>query len=335
LHGDSHALSLALVTLIHRVVGETGADALDIEASHAGNHAYIDITWRGAPLTERLLDDWRAAPLAGLIGGAALGDAIERHDGALRSEVAMAKHARLRLVLPAPPARLATDARPARPEFYDFDLVGLPSANSQRGKTPLRELIYVVFDTETTGLRPSEGDEIVSIAGVRIVNGRIITGETFDRLVDPMRPIPAASTLIHGITDKMVDGCPPARVSLLQFKSFVEDAVLIAHNAAFDMKFLEMKQDVSGAIFDNPVLDTLLLSAYLHDHAPDHDLDSVAARFGVEVSGRHDALGDSMVTAAIFLHMIDLLEQRGITTLGEAIEAADSMVELRKLQARF
>ena len=224
---------------------------------------------------------------------------------------------------------------PARTEFFDFDLLAQAGATGPLSARPLHSLVYVVFDTETTGLRPSAGDEIVSIAGVRIVNRRVITGETFHRLVDPERPISETSTRFHGITDDMVGGCPPARVVLPRFEAFVEDAVLVAHNAAFDMKFLAMKQDTAGTAFDNPVLDTLLLSAYLHDHATAHHLDAVAARFGVEVSGRHDALGDSMVTAAIFLHMIDLLEQRGVRTLGDALEAQDSMVELRKRQAQF
>ncbi len=170
---------------------------------------------------------------------------------------------------------------------------------------------------------------------MRIVNGRILTGESFSRLVDPERPIPARSTRFHGITEATVKDMPPARVVLPQFRRFAGDAVLVGHNAAFDMAFLRRKEAECGVAFDNPVLDLLLLSAYLHSEMPDHSLDGLAARFGVEVAGRHTALGDAMATAAIFVRMLDLLEARGLRTLDETLAAAESMIELRKRQARF
>ncbi len=210
--------------------------------------------------------------------------------------------------------------------------VRIPPAWQALAGRRLRELTYVAFDTETTGLKPSQGDEIVSVAGVRIVGGRMRADNVFDRLVDPGRPIPERSVRIHGVSDDMVRGEPPASVVLEEFRTFCDGAALVAHNAAFDMAFLKRNEADNGTEFGQPVLDILLLSAYLHDHAHDHAFDAVAARFGIEVDGRHTALGDATAVAEIFVRMIAELEDCGIHTLGDALAAANSMVWLRHQQ---
>jgi DNA polymerase-3 subunit epsilon len=140
--------------------------------------------------------------------------------------------------------------------------------------------------------------------------------------VDPQRNIPAASIPIHGIQPAMVVGQPKIGEVLPAFHAFAQDTVLVAHNAAFDMRFLQLKEKSTGVVFDQPVLDTLLLSAVIHPNQDSHRLEAIAERFDVPVIGRHTAMGDAMVTAEIFIKLIPLLAQQGIHTLGQAREAA-------------
>jgi DNA polymerase III subunit epsilon len=146
--------------------------------------------------------------------------------------------------------------------------------------------------------------------------------ESFEQLVDPKRPIPPATIPIHGITPEMVQGQPDILDVLPAFHAFAQDTVLVAHNAAFDMRFLQLKEKITGLAFDQPVLDTLLLSALVHPNQDSHRLEAIAERFNVTVIGRHTAMGDAMVTAEVFIKLIPLLAEKGIHTLGQARTAA-------------
>ncbi len=335
LHGDSHSMILLNEYLIRRISDYTGIMAFDISAEAGRRQVYIDIAWSGEPLPASVLDGWLDDPLPGAPGELTVRDVLDHHKSEMWSDRRSDDLARVRVpMLPARDLPTVSDL-PARPEFYDFALLQQAPPGGDLATRPLKSLDFVVFDTETTGLKPSEGDEVVSIAGVRIVQGRILTGETFDRQVNPGRPIPKESTRFHGITDEMVKGKPPIHLVLPQFHQFVGDAVLIAHNAAFDLKFLKLKEAESGVVFNNPVLDTLLLSVFLHDHTREHNLDAIAARFGVQVSARHTALGDALVTAGVFVRMLELLEDMDVNTLGQAIAASSSIVEVRARQREF
>ena len=337
MHGDSYALMVALAHLIGRIRRHTGAAAFDIEARPGERGCYVDVVWPGEPLPSALLSTWVETSLERDLGGLSLRDVLDRHHSDLWSQPDRSGHARLRVPLPRA-AHAGVERRaeplPHRPEFYDFDLLRRVEATPEFGRRPLRSLTFVVFDTETTGLNPVD-DRIVSIAGVRIVNGRILTGETFNRFVNPGRPIPKASTLIHRITDDMVRDRPPIAVVLPQFKVFIGKAVLVAHNIAFDLSFLKAQEESCGVRFDNPVLDTMLLSATLYEHADDHTLDGLARRFGIEVRDRHTALGDSMAAAAALVAMFEGLEGRGIRTLQDAVRASRVAIELRARQAEL
>lgn len=221
-----------------------------------------------------------------------------------------------------PHAGEAIDPTDSRPVFYDFDLFAHRDTGQALEDRPLASLSFTIFDTETTGLDPSGGDEILQIGAVRMVNGKLLRGERFDQLVDPRRSIPPASIPIHGITPERVRGQPTIEQVLPAFHRYAHDTVLVAHNAAFDMRFLQLKESSTGLRFDQPVLDTLLLSAVLHPQQESHRLEAIAERLGVRVVGRHTALGDAQVTAEVFQKLVPLLADRGIHTLGQALAAS-------------
>jgi len=341
LHGDSFSLVVLLDFLIEQVHQRVGGNAFDLSVERGERWVYLDLSWLGAPLASAEIDRWLSHPLTEALGGLTVADVLQHHGSELWSEAARAGMARLRLPLPLPqeppvPRLTAGSLSPeSRPEFFDFSLLAQPMPTGELRSRPLSALTYVVFDTETTGLSPSDGDEIVALAGIRIVNGRLLTGETFSSLVNPRRPIPAESVAVHGITDAMVQGQPPIEQVLPQFKAFVADAVLVAHNAAFDLKCLKLKTPQTGIRFDNPVLDTMLLSMRLLGRDGDHSLEALAARLGVPLVDRHTALGDSLVTAAVFLRLVELMQERGMVTLDDAIRDANILVELHQRERLF
>src|SRR5690606_33466785 len=225
-----------------------------------------------------------------------------------------ARDGQARLVLPLPIA----SHRPDRAGLtYDFALARRGAASSR-----LADLTCVVFDTETTGLDPAT-DRIVQIAGLRIARGRL-TGERFDTLVNPGRPIPPASTAVHGITDAMVADAPDMVTALTAFRHFTEDAVLVAHNAPFDMGFLCRAAPETGAHFDNQVLDTVLLSAMLWGQPAPHSLDALTERLGIVIppEARHTAMGDARATAEAYLRLIAALEAKGLDRFEDVLAEA-------------
>ena len=230
---------------------------------------------------------------------------------------------------------LDAGALPERPEFFDYSLLDLPRHMQELDGRTLRSLDFTVFDTETTGLRPSQGDELISIGAVGVHGGEVTESRSFDEFINPGMDIPKASIRIHGITDDVVAGKPGANSVVPRFRVFVGDTVLVAHNAAFDLTFLKLKEAETGARFDHVVLDTLLISVFLDRDTDDHSLETIAKRHGVTIENRHSALGDAVATARIFAAMLERLEARGVSTLDQLIRACDEMVAVRKLQARM
>ena len=327
---DSYTLLQALSYLGTRLVDEFAVRALQLRLGHAGAHAQLDLVWAGQAMSNETVMSWEmdamrfgteSTPLT-------VRDVVERHSGEMWFERDRARHQGLfRFLLPLANAqsRSASDlpaGTDSRPEYYDFDLFQAKDDNSALDDQLLSDLTYTVFDTETTGLNPSNGDTILQIGATRIVNGRLLRQESYEQLVDPGRTIPPEGIPIHGIRQDMVDGQPRIGAVLPVFHAFAQDTVLVAHNAAFDMKFLQMQEEATGVVFRQPVLDTLLLSAVVHPNQESHAIEAIAERLNIAVTGRHTALGDALVTAEIWLRLVPMLAEQGVLTLGQAREAA-------------
>ncbi|MCP5286072.1 MAG: DNA polymerase III subunit epsilon [Burkholderiaceae bacterium] len=330
---DSFALLQAVATLAQRLIDEFEVKALQLRLqphADARGRAQLDLVWSGQVMSTETVMAWESEPMkaAGSASALSVRDVMQRHGGEFWFERDRARHqAFFRFLLPLAEADTEPDAEAdlhaeSRPEYYDFDLFAAAESQHALDDRRLVELAYTVFDTETTGLQPAEGDEIIQIGAARIVNGKLLRQESFEQLVDPQRSIPEAGIPIHGIRPEMVKGQPTITAVLPAFHTYARDTVLVAHNAAFDMRFLQLKEQATGLRFEQPVLDTLLLSAVVHPNQESHRLEHIAERFGITVVGRHTALGDAMVTAEVFLKLIPLLADMGIHTLGQARAAA-------------
>jgi DNA polymerase-3 subunit epsilon len=325
---DSFALMQALAYLAHRLVEEFEVKALMLRLQDANGRAQLDLVWTGQAMSTETVMTWESEAMrfAGESSALSVRDVLQRHGGEFWFERDRAAHqAFFRFLLPQADMAVEADTglhADSRPEYYDFDLFAQTESSHALDDRRLVDLAYTVFDTETTGLQPSEGDEIIQIGAARIVNGKLLRQESFEQLVDPQRSIPEAGIPIHGIRPEMVVGQPVIGDVLPAFHAYAQDTVLVAHNAAFDMRFLQLKEAATGVRFEQPVLDTLLLSAVAHPNQESHKLEAIAERFGITVVGRHTALGDAMVTAEVFLKLLPLLADQGIHTLGQARAAA-------------
>ena len=250
---ESFSLLQALVYLAGRLKDEFAVRFVQVRlerATASAGKAQLDLVWSGQAMSNETVMSWEMDTMTA--GGEATGltvrDVVERHGGAFWFERERARHqAFFRILLPLADPRDQADAinfvrSESRPEYYDFDLFKATEQTRTLDERRLVDLVYTVFDTETTGLEPSQGDEIIQIGAARIVNGKLLHQECFEQLVDPQRSIPAASIPIHGIQPAMVVGQPRIGEVLPAFHAFAQDTVLVAHNAAFDMRFLQLKE---------------------------------------------------------------------------------------------
>lgn len=325
---DSYAIVQAFTTLAGLLNAEYGVSSIALHIDEENeSQAKLSLNWSEQTVPSQAIHDWQSAPLFMDNDGSADSPAtvFSEHGGTITIAESDATFCTgvsgtLPVALAEEPAELQSSVSP-RPVSYEFDLFHQPGQEAL-GKISLRKLAFVAFDTETTGLNPSMGDEIIQLGAVRIVNNRLLHHECIDQLVNPLRPVPNSSVKIHGIDPDLLPSQPTIDQVLPDFHAFALDSVLVAHNAAFDMRFLQLKEKATGLHFDNPVLDTLLLSSIVHPNQEGHSLDAIAERFNITIVGRHTALGDALVTAEVLLKLMPLLEAQGIITLQDALNAS-------------
>lgn len=190
---------------------------------------------------------------------------------------------------------------------------------------------FVVFDLETTGLNPKK-DKVVSVGAFRIVNGRIMMGDSFNELVNPGRDIPRESIHVHAIMPDTIRYARPAWEVFDSFLDYLGNDVLVAHHAQFDLYFVnKVMRERYGFKLQNLVLDTILMCRHA---IPDPDfigvmreakrcsLDSLSVKFGIYNPERHTAIGDAFSTALIFQRLLSILIDDGYTTMGKLIKIA-------------
>jgi len=182
----------------------------------------------------------------------------------------------------------------------------------------LEEATYVVVDLETTGLRPGTS-HICEIGAVRITGFEVV--DEFQTLVDPRERLSPAVAALTGLTDRMLRGAPPPSVAVQRFLAFAGDSVLVAHNARFDLSFLDRETErLTGSRLANPVLDTVSLARrLLAGRVPRASLAQLAHFVGTSVEPCHRALPDAQATAEVLLVLIGLAQERGARTVADLV----------------
>ena len=183
---------------------------------------------------------------------------------------------------------------------------------------------YVVFDLETTGFSP-ETNRIIEIGAVKVQNGKIV--DKFSTFVNPQVPIPFRIEQLTSINDSMVIDAPVIADILPEFMKFCEGCVMVAHNADFDMSFIKKPCQRLDIPCKPTIVDTVALARVLLPNLNRFKLDTVAKALGVSLENHHRAVDDAGCTAEIFVKFIEMLRERGMSTLDEVNAMGTSSVQ--------
>ena len=195
-------------------------------------------------------------------------------------------------------------------------------------KTPIPEVDFAYLDVETTGLDPVRGDRICEIAILKTKN--CVVTESFETLINPGISIPTSSSAIHGIVNEMVEDSPYFLDIAEDVQRILRDSVIIAHNAQFDLKFLDMEFNFTSDLsVKNVILDTLGIARKFYSF-PSNNLGEIAKSLGIPIYGYHRAMADVQITKDVFEYFTKDLDRRGIRVnlLKDLIRIQGGSIEL-------
>ena len=176
---------------------------------------------------------------------------------------------------------------------------------------------FVVFDLETTGFS-NKNDKITEIGAVKIENFKIV--DRFSQLINPQKDISYKVQELTGITNDLIKDKPTIEEILPKFVEFIGDSVLVAHNAAFDMGFMQQKCREQNIEFKNTSIDTLTLARTLLPHMKRFRLNLIAKELGVPLLNHHRAVDDAEATAHIFIKFMEMIIKKGAQKLSDVNE---------------
>jgi DNA polymerase-3 subunit epsilon len=196
----------------------------------------------------------------------------------------------------------------------------------------LAQEIFCIIDTETTGLEVRSGDKIISFAGVKVKSFKLLDA-IFDQLIDPERDVPSSSSKIHGIYQKDIVGKPKIREIEHDISNFISNCTIVGHNIQFDQDFVKTIIPYSELALKfklNPILDTFSLAISLFPDLESHELSDLCKTFKIKPEIRHTALGDSIMTANLFVILAREAQERGAKSVYDLIKIMNKSIEISK-----
>jgi len=202
-----------------------------------------------------------------------------------------------------------------------------------------QESIFAVLDTETTGLNVNEGHRIVSIGATKIKNLKI-TNEILDELINPERQISEPSIKIHHITQEQVQNKPVLKELDEKIYNFLKNTVLVGHNLKFDIKFIIRSAPyttIAHRVKNIVTIDTIYLAAGIYPHFKSYELSFLCENLKIQTKDqtRHSAIGDSVITARLFLHLLEEASKKNINTIGGILHLCQQGKQIQYLMKDF
>ncbi|MGJ7035973.1 3'-5' exonuclease [Anoxybacillus eryuanensis] len=196
--------------------------------------------------------------------------------------------------------------------------------------TPIDDVVFTVFDTETTGFNVATVDRLIEIGAVQVKGTNVLEDETFHTYVNPNRDIPPVIVELTNITEEKVQHAPIALEALQQFFQFVEQkqsVCFVGHYISFDLFVMKHELRREKIKFRKPTfIDTLDLIGFIAPSYDMRDLERYAQAFGTRMYDRHSAIGDALTTAYLFVELLEQFRMRGYQTWGELLRATDSQM---------